>query len=54
MQYIKKKQPKQTEIICKKFGCGKRLYDYEALFSEYCIEHQRQNRKYESKKQEKR
>lgn len=37
--FIKPEKPKDTYQVCKKFGCGKRLKDYESLFSDYCFSH---------------
>ena len=37
--HFKKQFVQTTEQVCKKFGCGKKLKDYEALASDYCFKH---------------
>ena len=48
--YIKKiekeKFPDNDDApICKEFGCGKKLSPTEYLYSKYCFQHARQNKK---------
>jgi hypothetical protein len=38
---FRKPKPQATETICLWLGCGKKLKDYEAVYSEYCFTHSR-------------
>lgn len=42
-KYIKKEKPQPVPgKICRHFGCGKTLLDFELLNGDYCTKHARQ------------
>jgi len=40
-----KEERGSTDQICKQFGCGKHLSHIEAMYSDYCFKHAREQNK---------